>query len=67
MLQQVDNILQKQSEVAKFSRRLGTEMGFFITEPNKGDYLNSTQKRKDLETEEVSDIIRKNIEQTIPN
>lgn len=42
MLKQVDNIVNHTPEVASFSRRLGTQMGFFITEPNTGDYLIQT-------------------------
>ena len=66
MLQQVDKILQSTPEVEKFSRRLGTEMGFFITEPNKGDFLIQLKKDRSLTTDEVSDDIRNKIEHAIP-
>jgi len=66
MLQQVDVILQNQPEVEKFSRRIGTELGFFITEPNKGDCLIQLKKDRKKTTDEVSDEIRKKIESTIP-
>ena len=66
MLQQVDVILKNQPEVEKFSRRLGTELGFFITEPNKGDCLIQLKKDRKKTTDEVSDEIRKKIESTIP-
>ena len=39
MLRVVDKIIQEDTEVETYSRRLGTQMGFFITEPNRGDYL----------------------------
>src|SRR5690606_23482343 len=39
MLQLVNTILDTQPEVEAYSSRLGTQMGFFITEPNRGDYL----------------------------
>ena len=39
MLDQVDRIIENTPEVESFSRRTGTQMGFFITEPNRGDYL----------------------------
>ena len=45
MLKQVDDILNHQPEVASFSHRLGTQMGFFITEPNRGDYHIGTTYR----------------------
>lgn len=67
MLQQVDEILNNQPEVRNFSRRLGTEMGFFITEPNRGDYLIQLNKKRLHSTEEVSDDIRSKIEEVLPN
>jgi len=66
MLQKVDLILKKQPEVEKFSRRLGTQMGFFITEPNRGDYLIQLKKSRDKTTNDVADEIRIKIEGTIP-
>jgi heavy metal efflux system protein len=66
MLCQVDAILMHQPEVEKFSRRLGTELGFFITEPNRGDFLIQLKKNRNRPTEEVSDDIRKKIESTVP-
>ena len=39
MLKEVDKILDETPEVEKYSRRTGTQMGFFITEANDGDYL----------------------------
>ncbi len=66
MLQKVDDILKHQPEVEKFSRRTGTQMGFFITEPNYGDYLIQLKKKRNKTTDEVSDEIRLQIETSIP-
>ncbi len=66
MLKGVDQILANQQEVEKFSRRLGTQMGFFITEPNRGDYLIELKKNRNKSTEEVSAEIRTKIESSIP-
>ncbi len=66
MLQKVDDILQAQPEVEKFSRRIGTQMGFFITEPNVGDYLIQLKKERNKTTDAVSDQLRKQIESNIP-
>jgi CzcA family heavy metal efflux pump len=66
MLKQVDGILNTTPEVASFSRRLGTEMGFFITEPNKGDFLIQLKKKRDKTTDAVSDDIRKRIQTVLP-
>lgn len=66
MLKEVDNIIQQQPEVASYSRRLGTQMGFFITEPNRGDYLIQLKKKHDKTTEDVSAELRQKIEATLP-
>ena len=66
MLSIVDNIIKNTPEVESFSRRIGTQLGFFITEPNDGDYTIQLKKNRTLTTEEVSDEIRKNIEAKLP-
>ncbi len=66
MLNEVDEILENTLEVKSYSRRTGTQMGFFITEPNRGDYLIELKKDRKLTTEEVSDEIRLKIEKTLP-
>ncbi len=62
ILGKVDNILKTVPEVDHYSRRIGTQMGFFITEPNSGDYLIQLKKDKGKTTDEVIDDIRKKIE-----
>jgi CzcA family heavy metal efflux pump len=66
MLNEVDKIIEAIPEVKTYSRRTGTQMGFFITEPNRGDYLIELKKKRSRTTDEVSDEIRKNIESTLP-
>ena len=66
MLKVVDSIVQQQPEVAKYSRRLGTQMGFFITEPNHGDYLIQLKKDRSISTDDVSAELRKKIEAVLP-
>lgn len=61
MLRQIEKIITAEPEVAAYSRRTGTEMGFFITEPNKGDYLIQLKKKRDKTTEEVISDLRKKI------
>ncbi|MDR3610926.1 MAG: efflux RND transporter permease subunit [Ignavibacteriaceae bacterium] len=67
MLQQVDVIIKNNPDVEKFSRRLGTQMGFFITEPNNGDYLIQLKAKRSKTTMDVADDIRKDIESTLPS
>jgi len=67
MLEQVDAIIENISEVESFSRRTGTQMGFFITEPSRGDYLIKLKPNHSLTTEEVIDEIRVKIEEKLPS
>lgn len=66
LLAQIDNILESVPEVKTYSRRTGSQMGFFITEPNDGDYLIILNKNRNKTTEEVAAVIRKKIEQSMP-
>lgn len=66
MLRQVEKIIGKVPEVEAYSRRTGTQMGFFITEPNTGDYLIQLKKERDRSSEEVIADIRKKVESSQP-
>jgi CzcA family heavy metal efflux pump len=66
ILREVEKIIVATPEVAGYSRRTGTEMGFFITEPNRGDYLIQLKKERDKTTEEVIEDIRKKVEASQP-
>ena len=66
MLKEVEKIIVKVPEVETYSRRTGTQMGFFITEPNNGDYLIQLKKNRKRSTEEVIADIRQQVEATQP-
>jgi CzcA family heavy metal efflux pump len=66
ILREVEKIITATPEVAAYSRRTGTQMGFFITEPNTGDYLIQLKSKRDKSTEDVITDIRKKIEGTQP-
>ena len=66
MLQIVNGVLDDQPEVEAYSARLGTQLGFFITEPNRGDYLIKLKDKRDKTTTEVSDEIRSKVEEKLP-
>ncbi|MCG6913063.1 efflux RND transporter permease subunit [bacterium BMS3Abin03] len=66
MLKVVDKIISHIPEVEGFSRRTGTQMGFFITEANDGDYLIQLEKNRLRTTDEVINEIRTRIESTLP-
>jgi Cu/Ag efflux pump CusA len=65
-LREVEKILVKVPEVEAYSRRTGTQMGFFITEPSRGDYLIQLKKERDKSTEEVISDIRQQVEASQP-
>ncbi|RBL88912.1 efflux RND transporter permease subunit [Chitinophaga flava] len=66
ILREVEKIITATPEVAAYSRRTGTQMGFFITEPNRGDYLIQLKKDRRVSTNEVIDKLRQKIEASQP-
>ena len=66
MLREVEKLFPSVPEIETYSRRTGTQMGFFITEPNYGDYLIQLRKDRTRSTEEVIDEIRGKVEATQP-
>ena len=66
MLTVVDSIVLSMPEVVSYSRRTGTQMGFFITEPNRGDYLITLSNKRKRTTDEVIADIRKRVENQLP-
>lgn len=65
-LREVEKIIVAIPEVEAYSRRTGTQMGFFITEPNRGDYLIQLKTKRNRTTEQVIEDIRKRVEVTQP-
>ncbi|MGI8950318.1 MAG: efflux RND transporter permease subunit [Chitinophagaceae bacterium] len=66
MLREVEKIIIAEPDVEAYSRRTGTQMGFFITEPNTGDYLIQLKKNRSRTTDEVINDIRQKVESTQP-
>ncbi|WP_316752553.1 efflux RND transporter permease subunit [Pedobacter gandavensis] len=66
ILTEVERMIVKIPEVETYSRRTGTQMGFFITAPNTGDYLIQLKQDRNRSTNEVIDEIRSKIEQSQP-
>jgi CzcA family heavy metal efflux pump len=66
ILREVEKIIVKTPEVQAYSRRTGTQLGFFITEPNTGDYLIQLKKQRGKSTEEVIADIRQQVEASQP-
>lgn len=66
MLREAEKIISAIPEVEAYSRRTGTQMGFFITEPNRGDYLIQLKKKRKRTSNQVIDEIRAKVEATQP-
>lgn len=66
MLREIEKMIIKEPDVAAYSRRTGTQMGFFITEPNTGDYLIQLIRGHSKTTEEVISDLRTKIEESQP-
>lgn len=66
MLLKVERIIMSIPEVEAYSRRTGTQMGFFITEPNKGDYLIKLKQQRRRTSNEIVDELRARIESSQP-
>ncbi|RAJ26018.1 efflux RND transporter permease subunit [Pedobacter cryoconitis] len=66
MLKEVEKLIVKIPEVQTYSRRTGTQMGFFITEPNTGDYLIQLKADRKRSTDEVISEIRSKIQTSQP-
>ncbi len=67
ILRDVEKTITAIPEVETYSRRTGTQMGFFITEPNSGDYLIQLSKDRNRTTEEVIEDIRAKVSATQPS
>ncbi len=46
MLGEVEGVIAAMPDVASYSRRTGSQLGFFITEPNRGDYVIRLKPRR---------------------
>jgi multidrug efflux pump subunit AcrB len=66
MLMNVETIIMEIPEVESYSRRTGLELGFFITEPNTGDFLVKLRKDRTRSSDEITDELRSRIESTQP-
>src|SRR5207244_12545886 len=58
ILREVEQELDRTPEIVAWSRRTGDQLGFFITEPNQGDYVLQLKHGKRRSADEVSDDLR---------
>jgi CzcA family heavy metal efflux pump len=67
-IRRVEAILAKTPEVAAFSRRTGSELGLFATEPSRGDVLVRLKPRKQRNrtADEIIDDLRPRLQEAAP-
>jgi CzcA family heavy metal efflux pump len=67
MLGEVEKVVMRLPDVASYSRRTGTQLGFFVTEPNTGDYVIRLKPRGQRRpVDDVIDDLRERIAQVEP-
>lgn len=66
MLQEVERQIDQIPEIRSWSRRTGDQLGFFITEPNVGDYVLRLKRHRKRSAEEIAADLRRRIERTQP-
>jgi CzcA family heavy metal efflux pump len=67
MLTKVEDILLTVPEVDAYARRTGTELGFFMTEPNSGDFLIKLKKGRNRGVEEIISEVREKVSSSEPS
>ncbi|HEU6449510.1 MAG TPA: efflux RND transporter permease subunit [Verrucomicrobiae bacterium] len=66
VLDEVEKSIRTNADVASYSRRLGTQLGPFITEPYRGDYLIKLKSNRKHTTEQVLDGMRQDFNRRFP-
>lgn len=66
VLDQAEQSIRTNEDVEGYSRRLGTQLGPFITEPYVGDYLIKLKANRKQTTEQVIDAMRADFDQRFP-
>jgi cobalt-zinc-cadmium resistance protein CzcA len=67
MLREAERIIISNPAVASYSRRTGEQLGFFITEPNRGDYVIKLKPSKERSgVEIIMDDLRTRIQAVEP-
>jgi Cu/Ag efflux pump CusA len=67
ILMNVERILTEIPEVESYSRRTGTQLGFFLTEPNNGDFLVKLKKERSRNIFDVMAEVRDKVKSSEPN
>ena len=65
-LAEAEQIIRANPDVESYSRRTGTELGPFLTEPNRGDFVVKLKSKRKHSTEEVIAEFRHQFNEQIP-
>src|SRR5436309_731471 len=66
MMREVEQQIDATPEIDAWSRRTGDQLGFFLTEPNHGDYVLRLRTHRRRSADEIADDLRKRIEASQP-
>jgi multidrug efflux pump subunit AcrB len=66
LLAKVENILKTTPEVVAFSRRTGTQLGFFLTESNRGDFSVRLTGKRSRSIDQIMASVRRRILASVP-
>ena len=66
MLGDIEREIDAIPEIVAWSRRTGDQLGFFVTEPNMGDYVLRLARRRKRSAEEIAEALRARVEATQP-
>jgi CzcA family heavy metal efflux pump len=66
LLAKIEDVLRNTPEVASFARRTGTQLGFFLTESNIGDFSVRLKANRSRSIEQIMNSVRKQILTAVP-
>ncbi|MBV8770847.1 MAG: efflux RND transporter permease subunit [Deltaproteobacteria bacterium] len=66
LLARIETILRSTPEVVAFSRRTGTQLGFFLTESNRGDFSVRLAGKRNRGIDQVIESVRTRILANVP-
>jgi len=66
LLGKIEQVLRATPEVAAFSRRTGTQLGFFLTESNRGDLSVRLKSNRSRDIYAIMDSVRRRILASVP-
>jgi multidrug efflux pump subunit AcrB len=66
MLREIEQRIEDTPEIVAWSLRTGNQLGFFITEPNQGDFVLRLRSGRRRSAEAIADDLRRRIESTQP-